>query len=105
MFVFGFGFSNLISGASYLGGNEAASGTIGTYGEILLYATNVAIVVLSSSQKRNASFVGYLNSFPMSTKYVFVLYILIRMLSGDRGPVIYNGLLLLYGYLYSSSVM
>lgn len=103
MFVFGFGFSNLISGASYLGGNEAASGTIGTYGEILLYATNVAIVVLSSSQKRNASFVGYLNSFPMSTKYVFVLYILIRMLSGDRGPVIYNGLLLLYGYLYSSS--
>ena len=103
MFVFGFGLSNLISGSAYLGGNEAASGTIGTYGEILLYATNVAIVVLSSSQKRDVSFVGYLNSFPATTKYIFVIYMLIRMLSGDRGPLIYSGLLLLFGYLYTSN--
>lgn len=44
----------------------------------------------------------YLKSIPMLLLLVIGFYMGLRMMSGDRGPVIYTGLMLFYSYVITT---
>ena len=71
--------------------------------ESILYVVNALVVILVS---RSAIGVHgplqYLKCFPLVSVVIISVYILLRLISGDRGPFVYTILLIAFGYLYSS---
>lgn len=68
--------------------------------EGLFYLVTMVLVLFISRQNvHNKSFVDYLKGFPVVSLTLIILYMVLRMFSGDRGPMIYTGLLLMYGYI------
>ena len=89
-------FVSFVTGADY--GN---SDRVNSQFEGLLYVTN-ALIVCSVCMKssENITFGKYIRSFPTSSLIVIALYMIMRLMSGDRGPFIYTALLLFFGYAY-----
>lgn len=81
-------------------------GTISLYSEVLL--TSILIIYISSVSIRlrtlniHVSITRFLNAFGILFWIVFLLYLFLRMLSGDRGPVIYNLAILFFAFVYAS---
>lgn len=88
--------ASMISGAGY--GVDDVSAF-----ENLLYVINAIVVLFVVwSQSSHTSFVSYIKRFPVVSLAIFLLYCIMRLLSGDRGPFIYSILLFFFGYLYYS---
>jgi hypothetical protein len=74
-----------------------------THIEKLLNVLNVLTVLYAIKQTRAGSSLGaYLHSFPFLSIIVILSYILLRLVSGDRGPFLYTLLLVFYGYAFVS---
>ncbi|MBO4334151.1 MAG: oligosaccharide repeat unit polymerase [Paludibacteraceae bacterium] len=87
-----------LSGVSY-SSSEQGNAQI----EGLLYVSNALIVVQACIQvPDNCTVKKYVSVFPKLSLCIVSLYMLMRLLSGDRGPFIYTALLLFFGYAYSS---
>jgi len=88
------------------GSAERAVGTFSLYSEVLL--TSLMIVYISSVSLRLrisngfSSLKSFLKAFGIPFWIIFTLYLFLRLLSGDRGPVIYNLAILFFGYIYAS---
>lgn len=86
-------------GKAHVGGTRET--TLANYFEALLYVSNVVlVVVVIFGKKEIGSIRQYLTAFPFFSFYLMLIYMLLRMVSGDRGPFIQTTLLLFYGYLY-----
>lgn len=97
LFIVTINISDFISGSAFVDNSGHSS-----Y-EGLLYLANVLIVLLVSYNYRGGEGLKeYILSFPKASLLILVVYMILRMLSGDRGPFIYTSLLLLYGYLYAT---
>lgn len=98
VFLYVIDFSSFLSGESY--GESMA-----TYAHVekLLGALNVVIVYFAATRsKAEGSFKAYLSAFPWLSLAIITVYMLLRLVSGDRGPFVYTALLLFYGYAYVS---
>ena len=96
LFLYVIDLSSFLSGESY-------SESMATYAHIekLLGALNVVIVYYAATNAKNdGSFRVYLSSFPWISLVIIIVYMLLRLVSGDRGPFVYTALLLFYGYAY-----
>lgn len=88
------------------GSVEREVGTISLYSEVLL--TSLMIVYISTVSLRLrvsnefSSLKNFLKAFGIPFWVIFILYLFLRLLSGDRGPVIYNLAILFFGYIYAS---
>ncbi|MDR6157745.1 oligosaccharide repeat unit polymerase [Chryseobacterium sp. SLBN-27] len=72
---------------------------------MLLYETSFLALILINivNNGKKSSFKNYLKQYGYSF-VLFVIYICIIIVSGDRGPIIYMSLALLFGYLYLNEV-
>ena len=52
--------------------------------------------------KKEWSILAFLRSFPVLFLLIVSMYMILRLVSGDRGPVIYTGLMFFYSYLIST---
>lgn len=105
---FGFiAFSNIheiLSGAAYHSSNDEG-GSLGNYFEgcinsfACIYLCETIILHMDDGGKNFRQFVRTLSLVFWG---VIALYLLIRAISGDRGPVIYMSLNILFGYIYYS---
>lgn len=80
-------------------------GTLALYSELILNAIFVIIISVTAnsySNEEDKSVKGFLSSFPTIFWIIFSVYIFLRLLSGDRGPVIYNITTLLFAYIYAT---
>ena len=80
-------------------------GTLALYSELILNAIFVIIISVTAnsySNKEDESVKGFLSSFSTIFWIIFSTYIFLRLLSGDRGPVIYNIATLLFAYIYAT---
>lgn len=97
---------SFLSGTDYVGsGAFNRTQSTSSYFEQLLIVflvITVAIKICSLSQQENISIRSYIKSFPIIFWAIFASYLFLRLVSGDRGPVIYNILLMFYGYIYVS---
>ena len=87
------------------GSFDRAVGTWALYSELILNIFFVIIISFTANKlltKKDKSIKGFINSFPMAFWVVFAAYIFLRLLSGDRGPVIYNIATLLFAYIYAT---
>lgn len=88
------------------GSAEREVGTYSLYSEVLL--TSLMIVYISTVSLRLriskdfSSLKSFLKAFGIPFWIIFLLYLFLRLLSGDRGPVIYNLAILFFGYIYAS---
>lgn len=74
------------------------------YAELLFFSVNVSILYRKIQAGRyDLSFWSYIKSFHPLFLFVFFLYLLLKFVSGDRGPMVYNALLFLYGFTCCSS--
>ena len=65
----------------------------------------VALLTLKNIKKSNKwTFLEYVKSIPKPLLIITVIYLLLRLLSGDRGMALYTSMLYLYSYLYISNV-
>lgn len=69
---------------------------------LFFLATMLLVLFISRQEILRESFISYLKLFPKISLIIIVFYMILRMFSGDRGPMIYTGLLLLYGYIAAS---
>ena len=92
----------IISGAAYA--DDIATTTLDMYFEGLLKSSIVIYISLNVLNKRSdvtkINLLEYIKSFSWAFWVIVSFYLLIRFVSGDRGPVIYTILLILYSYLY-----
>ena len=87
-----------INGMDYGNENKTNSTFEGT-----LYVANALIVLYVANRDRDfRSLKDYLHSFPWLSLVVIGIYMVLRLLSGDRGPFVYTAILLFYGYAYAS---
>lgn len=91
---------SFVTGADY-GNQERTNSQF----EGLLYVSN-ALIVLSACLKssQESSLRQYLKAFPVVSLGIIVVYMIMRLLSGDRGPFIYTALLLFFGYAYTTRI-
>ena len=90
--------------SSFLTGNDYGS-ELKTYTHLekLLTAINALVVVLVVCRyDGNGSFRSFISSFPVLSLIIIVIYMILRLLSGDRGPFVFLAILLFYGYIYIS---
>lgn len=83
---------------------ESYSESTATYSHIekLLGAMNVLVVLCSVVKtKSGESLKAYLSSFHWISLSIFGIYMVLRLISGDRGPFVYTSLLLFYGYAFN----
>lgn len=104
LFVYNINIASFISGSHYqeAKGSEYLGGETSSYFETLLNCTIIIILSTYTSLRRNAkdkSFKGFLKGLPTPFLIVSLLYILLRLLSGDRGPVIYTLMTYFYAYI------
>lgn len=98
LFIYHINVASFISGEVYATSNEFA---VSNYYELLFCSSTAAIVVLRVYKRsENVSFLKYLWSFNKFTLLLTVLYMGLRMLSGDRGPVLYTFMLYFFAYEY-----
>ena len=96
VFLYSIDMSSFLSGESY--GESMA-----TYAHVekLLGAVNVAVVLCAAIKtKEGGSVKSYLASFPIVSLIIIGAYMLLRLISGDRGPFVYTALLLFYGFAF-----
>lgn len=80
-------------------------GTLALYSELILNAFFVIIISAITntfSNNEHKSVRKYFHAFPIVFWIVFIAYLFLRLLSGDRGPVIYNLATLLFAYVYAT---
>lgn len=99
LFIVNINISDFITGESYSSNNEVS---LFGYFENLFLCSIIAVVVqilinIRSSENKSLSF---FKSFPILSLIPIILYIILRGLSGDRGPIIYTILLFFYSYIY-----
>lgn len=97
LFVYNIDLVSFLSGADY----GIAEHNLANYFESLLYVCNAAIVVYAVKNNNISNLRSYFKAIPALSLMVIILYILMRLMSGDRGPFIYTTLLLIFGYLYA----
>lgn len=86
----------LLSGTGY-GATDASAF------ENLLYVMNAIVVLfVARTSSSHTSFSSFIKRFPIVSLIVFIIYCLLRFVSGDRGPFVYSLLLFFFGYLYYS---
>lgn len=93
---------------SFLNANTYGSGREVSYllgYTMLLYETSFMALILINiiNNGRKSSFINYLKQYGYNFTF-FIVYICIIIASGDRGPIIYMSLALLFGYLYLNGV-
>ena len=87
------------------GSFDRSVGTLALYSELILNIFFVIIISTTANKfltKKDKSIKGFISSFPVVFWIVFAAYIFLRLLSGDRGPVIYNIATLLFAYIYAT---
>lgn len=107
-FIFSIDVRLYLSGAIYYGSGAAdfisnRSSTFEGIYQILFYITLASYAKLLKDRKDyKANIINYFKGFPLLFWITVIAYILLRLLSGDRGPVIYNTLALVYCFLWYS---
>ena len=94
---------SLISGATY--GNETWGGGLSANLEELFYDSTIAIIVvkvLSGTNRKIMKFSDYFKSLGLLFWSLVSVYLLIRLLSGDRGPFIYTILSIFFSFIFIS---
>lgn len=80
-------------------------GTLALYSELILNVFFVIIISVTArtfASEDDTSIWKYIKSFPSVFLFVFGAYLLLRLFSGDRGPVIYNLATLLFAFIYAT---
>ena len=96
VFLYSIDMSSFLSGESY-----GESMTTYAHVEKLLGAMNAAVVLCAAIKtKEGGSVKSYLASFPIVSLIVLGAYMLLRLISGDRGPFVYTALLIFYGFAF-----
>lgn len=98
LFIININISDFLSGTAYATNNDVS---LFGYFENLFLCSIIAVVVqilINNKNKEDKSV--FLKLFPIVFWIPIILYIIIRGLSGDRGPIIYTILLLFYAYVY-----
>lgn len=93
----------LITGALYA--NQTWGGGMSANLEELFYDSTITILVvtvLNGCQEGNLSIKGFIRLFSFSFWLFVGLYLVVRLLSGDRGPFIYTTLSLFFSYIFIS---
>lgn len=94
--------SDLVTGSAYSGGIERES-SAADYFEALLFICNVLLVAnIVNSNTNFKGFFSYVSTIPLPNLLIIAIYLVLRLLSGDRGPFIYTILLFFFGYLYAT---
>ena len=98
VFILTIDIQSFLTGEDY--GNDAKPYS---HVEKLLTAINAVVVVFVSMYDEHYDSVkSYVNAYPLVSRIVFVLYVLLRLFSGDRGPVMYTAFLLFYGFSFAT---
>lgn len=106
LFVYTIDIVSFVTGTYY--GDTKGSDNMGvessSYFEVLFSCSIIIIFSLYSYQHRNsgASFFEYVMRLPKLFLITTIIYMILRLLSGDRGPVIYTAMVYLYSYLLMS---
>lgn len=94
---------DFLTGTVYLssGASNASSGLSNSFEGLfnvflVIYVAVKSNIVLSLNKRLNL--IEFLKTFPVIFWIVFLIYLVLRLLSGDRGPVMYNLLLMVYAY-------
>lgn len=66
---------------------------------LFFLATMLLVLFTSKKGVSGDSLMSYLRLFPKISLFLIGFYMMLRMFSGDRGPMIYTGLLMMYGYI------
>lgn len=93
----------LVTGASYA--DQAWGGGMAGYMEDFFYYSTITILVvkvLDGIDGVHTNIIQFIRSFSFSFVFFVGLYLIIRLLSGDRGPFIYTVLSLLFSYVMIS---
>lgn len=101
-FLFSSDLNSIVSGADYdqsiVNGPNAS-----TRAESFLYVTNSLIILFASMKSiGKEKFSSFISSIPIVSLGIIIVYLFIRLVSGDRGPFIYTSLLIVFGYLFAS---
>jgi len=101
LFVYNINVTDFLTGNDYSGTHALG---VFTYIEYFLQAVNIAIMIsaINKSSKENTSLGAFIGSIPVLSIIVMSLYLILRLFSGDRGPVIDTVLALFFSYLYYS---
>lgn len=104
LFIIHIDIASFISGSTYAGSGayNRVIESSGYYEQLLevSFVIIVSIVTYTNLGKTNKLKIReFLISFPIVFWIVLILYMLLRMLSGDRGPVLYSMCLILYSFL------
>lgn len=107
LFVYNINIASFISGTHYqeAKGSEYSGDGTSSFFETLLNCTIIIILSTYTALKRrtrDTSIKGFLKGLPMPFLIVSILYILLRLLSGDRGPVIYTLMTYFYAYILTT---
>ncbi len=98
VFLYTIDISAFLSGEDY--GSEGATYT---HLEKLLTAVNaIAVACVVGKYEGDKSLKSFILSFPVPSMVVIGGYMLLRLVSGDRGPFVYTAIMLFYGYLIVS---
>lgn len=106
LFVAHINLYSFLSGIDYenSGAADRVASTSSYYEQLFNTAMIVVLAIFSNSMCciKHLSLLAYIRKMPKMFLVVSCLYILLRMLSGDRGPVIYTICAFLYSYLLVS---
>lgn len=105
MFVFSINIDMYLSGEVYVGSGSAdfiptISSSFERIYQILFYVTLACYLKLIRNSSNGFNFINFIKGFPCLFWITVLLYLILRLLSGDRGPVIYNTLALIYGFVW-----
>lgn len=93
---------------SFLNGSDFSSGyakslSVSAYLEWMLQACNIACLsIVVKNYSGDNTLKSFIRQIPVSSLIVIVLYILLRIPSGDRGPVIASLLALFYSFIFAT---
>ena len=98
-----------LSGAAYQGSGDAdyvytISNTLEGLYQAFFYITlgSYSKLIGTGTNESSKSFWRFLKGFPIVFWICVILYLILRLFSGDRGPVIYNSLAIIYAYILCS---
>lgn len=93
--------ADFLSGAVYYTSNDVLeSNYYELFFQTTLYAELVLVIVNGKKQSyRDKSIRNFLSQIPLITLIITGIYLLLRLVSGDRGPVIYTLCAYLYTYI------
>lgn len=109
LFIVNIDIASFLTGMDYEGSGAADRTTSASaIWETLLdtfLTIEVAYITKGAINSENKiTFVRYLKMFPVLIWVVVGLYMTLRLVSGDRGPVIYTGLMFFYSYIMVSKI-